>query len=373
VLSSLHRIAVCQVAPNAIDNSKGDQEAIRTLAQAAQPEDVHLFYQIGVQAGKEMALAPTEQAGFEMALLRMLAFSPSPAGTVSSLPHLNADPITPAVASDPAGQAAPAASEPEHASAPPVLTEDDVPPWDNGPKPDNAQADALSSGQAASMTEPAEPQGSTVVEQKQGALAAASETPSVEADEPVAAAALDEPVAEPSSKAPQNTEQSLPEAEHMADEPSGEPVTTAFDEPRWPDTDRDNDPLFWWQISLHKLGLSGMARTIFAHSQYYSYADGELHLLVSTNYRKVMNATYEARLTEALPALLPDFKRLKITFGTAEVTPQLWLDQLHHSAWQQAVAELEQDPFVQTLVRDFGGELQKDTVKPTYNPLPTGA
>ena len=395
LLSSLHRIAVCQVAPNAIDNSKGDQQAIRTLAQAAQPEDIHLFYQVGVAANKEMTLAPTEQAGFEMALLRMLAFSPSPAGNVGSLPLLNADPVSstkaemataesshksvaetqatesaaPAEVSSVTQAEAPNPSETPTSPPAPSAGDEAAPPWD-----ETAAASPVAS---APQPEPEQNPISKMAEDRAAVLpmdvADAEPTEAEPQIEAKAAQAAPDNAAEPeTSEAPEPPARAVEQPEVDETRPAANHARQR-EEPRWPETDREADPLFWWQVSLHKLGLTGMARTIFAHSQYYSYDGGELHLLVSANYRKVMNSTYEARLIESLPALLPDFKTLKVSFGTAEVTPQLWLDQLHHSAWQQAVAELEQDQFVQTLVKDFGGELQRDSVKPTYNPLPTGA
>src|SRR5690554_7400355 len=41
-----------------------------------QPEDVQLYYQIGVSGRADLALAPNARQGFEMLVLRMLAFRP---------------------------------------------------------------------------------------------------------------------------------------------------------------------------------------------------------------------------------------------------------------------------------------------------------
>lgn len=77
LLQSLHQIAVAQVLPDAIDNTSGQLEVISTLAKQIPAEDVHLFYQIGLSSRRDLLLAPDLRSGFEMAVLRMLAFIPS--------------------------------------------------------------------------------------------------------------------------------------------------------------------------------------------------------------------------------------------------------------------------------------------------------
>lgn len=82
LLSIWHRTALAQVVPAAIDNSEGERDAILQLAAAMQAEDVQLCYQIGVTGRKDLALAPDPRQGFEMLMLRMLAFRPAPAAPV---------------------------------------------------------------------------------------------------------------------------------------------------------------------------------------------------------------------------------------------------------------------------------------------------
>ncbi len=77
ILSLLHRIALAQVVPDAIDDSAGDAAVVCELAQGIKPQDVQLYYQIGVLGQRDMPLAPDSRAGLEMVLLRMLAFKPA--------------------------------------------------------------------------------------------------------------------------------------------------------------------------------------------------------------------------------------------------------------------------------------------------------
>jgi len=71
LLRYLHQIAVCQIA--GIDN---DDSTLEAMSQALTKEDVQLYYQIALIGQKDLPLAPTPKVGFEMVLLRMLAFAP---------------------------------------------------------------------------------------------------------------------------------------------------------------------------------------------------------------------------------------------------------------------------------------------------------
>jgi DNA polymerase III subunit gamma/tau len=67
-----HKIAVTQIVPKALTT----EDAILDLAKRFTPEDVQLYYQIALLGRRDLALTPTPQQGFEMTLLRMLAFKP---------------------------------------------------------------------------------------------------------------------------------------------------------------------------------------------------------------------------------------------------------------------------------------------------------
>jgi len=75
VVNLLHRVALAQVV---LETAANDDHADRiiALAEKMRPEDVQLYYQIGLVGQRDLPLAPDAQAGFEMVLLRMLAFRP---------------------------------------------------------------------------------------------------------------------------------------------------------------------------------------------------------------------------------------------------------------------------------------------------------
>src|SRR5262245_26223424 len=72
--SLLHRIALAQSAPDAIDADASLRERLMALAKALGPEEVQLCYQIAIHGRQDLPFAPDDFAGFTMTLLRMLAF-----------------------------------------------------------------------------------------------------------------------------------------------------------------------------------------------------------------------------------------------------------------------------------------------------------
>jgi DNA polymerase-3 subunit gamma/tau len=76
----LQRVAIVQIVPDAAQQDEEfDAEALLRLARALSPEDVQLYYQIALGGRRDLAMAPEPRTGFEMSLLRMLAFRPESA------------------------------------------------------------------------------------------------------------------------------------------------------------------------------------------------------------------------------------------------------------------------------------------------------
>ncbi|BAU48160.1 DNA polymerase III subunit gamma/tau [Sulfurifustis variabilis] len=77
MLMALHRIALLQADPSLV--AEDEAERLRPHAAAIGPEDVQLYYQIGLLGCRDLPLATDPRTGVEMTLLRMLAFRPAPA------------------------------------------------------------------------------------------------------------------------------------------------------------------------------------------------------------------------------------------------------------------------------------------------------
>ena len=74
--TALQRIAVIQLAGSEAVEDEDELEALQSLAAQIEPQQLQLFYQIAVTSRRDLGLAPDPRIGFEMAMLRMLAFQP---------------------------------------------------------------------------------------------------------------------------------------------------------------------------------------------------------------------------------------------------------------------------------------------------------
>ena len=78
--SLLQKIAAAQVVPESVLDDWPEAGEIRRLATQLTKEEAQLFYQISITSRPDLSLAPDEQTGFAMTLLRMLAFRPGGSG-----------------------------------------------------------------------------------------------------------------------------------------------------------------------------------------------------------------------------------------------------------------------------------------------------
>ncbi|HEY0197692.1 MAG TPA: DNA polymerase III subunit gamma/tau [Rhodanobacter sp.] len=123
--SVLHRLQLIQLIPGyRPEEGSDDDSALTALAERMTPEDVQLYYQIAISGRRDLALAPDARTGFEMAILRMLAFRPDEGAPAvraaprveTSSPVPKAPPLRPAVAAERQAEhraAAPMPSRPE--------------------------------------------------------------------------------------------------------------------------------------------------------------------------------------------------------------------------------------------------------------------
>ena len=80
ILSVWHQVAILQTVPEALDKGLSHFTELASLAETVSREDVQLFYQICLLGRKDLNLAPDQRSGFEMSMLRALAFRPATNG-----------------------------------------------------------------------------------------------------------------------------------------------------------------------------------------------------------------------------------------------------------------------------------------------------
>ena len=141
VADALHRVQVRQLVPGA--EVEGGTLDLDALAHLVRPELVQLWYQMALNGRRDLPLAPSPRAGFEMVLLRMLAFRPQEMGAGAaggSAPRASAADAARSALADPAPVRMAPAPPPPRAAAPTTPPPPVVPraPEPEAPEPPRA-------------------------------------------------------------------------------------------------------------------------------------------------------------------------------------------------------------------------------------------
>jgi DNA polymerase III subunit gamma/tau len=149
--SLIQKIASAQVVPESVLDDWPEAAEIRRLATVFTKEEAQLFYQIAITSRPDLSLAPDEQTGFSMALLRMLAFRPGSAG---SGPSQSAGSVSSAAASTATKPAAakPASAAPSAAPASAAAPKSTTSAATSAPAPKSTTSAATASATAATVS-----------------------------------------------------------------------------------------------------------------------------------------------------------------------------------------------------------------------------
>ncbi|TDR55014.1 DNA polymerase III gamma subunit /DNA polymerase III tau subunit [Halomonas ventosae] len=357
----LHRLAIAQMVPDAVDNGHGDREALLQLAARFTGEDIQLFYQIGIQGRGDMEHAPDLRTALEMTLLRMLAFRPQGvprpaqtplpmrgqgesggAGSGGNTPPQDGEAPEKPPSPRPAQAAPEPPAEPPAASPPP-----DIPP----PAP---------AAEAESAPSPDDTPPPWVEREEEGAAASAPAAPGGEPEPGMAApSASHDPVA---------TER--PAQQAMAAPAAAEPHSP---DPQAPDTQVAPAPVAEghfghadWLACFESLGLGGLTRNLAAHCVVEADDGEQLTLRLDPSQEAMQAEVHVTRIREALAAIGVE-RRLALAPGALppEVeTPRQQADRLAAQRHAEAIEALSRDPHVQKLQQAFGARLIESTVKP---------
>lgn len=371
ILNVLHRVAIAQVLPESIDNGQGDRDRVLALAQALPGEDVQFYYQLGLIGRRDLPLAPDPRSGFEMVLLRMLAFRPAGAHETpqpsAKAPPLKTSGISQATADSPSGPVACTASD-LPAATPPRTSE--------GPR-------SIAAPQPEHSAEPPTDTTSQAVINPPWEEAAAP----VPTTEPCAAAATDRPTTPPAMPgaaiAPAPNEDAS--ARDDDDEPSPgeyeEYASLAYDfsfsdeppaagaEPL-PDIQPATGLAAEWLALFPRLNLAGMTASIAANCTLIEARENHWLLHLDPAQGALFNATQQRRLNEALNQTLGRTINLQIELGRPEQeTPALAALRQRAECQARAEQSIAEDPIVRQLMELFGASVCADSIEPTARPL----
>ncbi|WP_183630336.1 DNA polymerase III subunit gamma/tau [Pseudomonas sp. AS2.8] len=376
LLNVLHRVAIAQVLPDAVDNGQGDRERVLSLAQTLPAEDVQYYYQLGLVGRRDLPLAPDPRHGFEMVLLRMLAFRPAGA-VVTERPALKTTGASPATADSnprPVAVAVPVAPapapRPQAAPAPvPVpppavnTTPEEVPvdlPWE-----ESGQAEV----KAAAVPAPA-PVARVAAPAAQAAPSAApTPAPRVEttpdatviAELPADTAGDDLDGDEEPPPAEDYYEVGLDDYLDSLGEPAAEAVAAAPAPAVQPATGLAAD----WQTLFPDLKLGGLTASIAANCTLVAVDGDRWHLHLDPAQSALFNANQQRRLNDALNQQQGRPITLEVTIQTPEQeTPAQAAARRRAERQRQAELSIQDDPLIRQMMQQFAATVRAGTIEP---------
>ena len=406
MLNVLHRVAIAQALPEAVDNGQGDRERVLQLAQALPAEDVQFYYQMGLIGRRDLPLAPEPRGGFEMVLLRMLAFRPAGAddapkvtlkplgisqatadsqqnpvaGTAMPAPVVSAPVIAPVAQAPvvtapvepspvvPAPSVTPVVSEPVQPVEVPVAPAANL-PVEPEPEPEPAAPVVDVPWATAKAAEPvAEP-----------VKPVAPAEPEVKTAEPVVSQVASVEVPAPSEVAPP-----VADADGGEDEPplgdydyvemdaetldydfgQAEAAKPAVEEPL-PAAKPATGLAAEWLSLFPQLGLGGMTGSIAANCTLIEANGDDWLLHLDPAHSALFNPTQQRRLNDALNQQQGRSIKLRIELCKPEQeTPAQAAARRRADRQRSAEASIHGDPLVQQMIQQFAAKVRDDSIEP---------
>ncbi|WP_281849473.1 DNA polymerase III subunit gamma/tau [Pseudomonas helleri] len=393
ILNVFHRVAIAQALPEGVDNGHGDRDRVLALAQAMPAEDVQFYYQMGLIGRRDLPLAPDPRGGFEMVLLRMLAFRPADTGDAPSQPLKpvgisqatvdsantvagstavapRAEPAAVAVAAPVVEVVAPAPEVVAPVVAPeaPPAAEIDL-PWNERPAPviedEIAPEPVLEtvSEQPDLPPMPLPTPDSVVPDAPEWVVAPVHEPTPEQVDTALSGMdrddepPLDEDYIEPDMDSAAYSYLDELASEHAVEpQPEPEPLPAAM-----PATGLALE----WLNMFPQLPVSGMTASIGANCTLIAVDGDDWLLHLDPAHSALFNSTQQRRLNDALNQFHQ--RTLKVTIELVkpeQETPAQAASRLRAERQRLAEKSIYADPLVQQMIEQFGAAVRDDTIQP---------
>jgi DNA polymerase-3 subunit gamma/tau len=338
ILSVWHQVAIVQTVPEALDKGVANYSELLALAAAVSREDTQLFYQICLLGRKDLQLSPDAKSGFEMVMLRALAFRPHTSARVAPAPvttavdngssvnssALNSSSVNSTAAVTPPPEVEPSAKKSEAVVSAVV---DDRPPW--------------------------EPQVETVAEPVAELRAELNPESAAESKVESPLKAYAELNIEP------NVQQNIEPLPVSDSEPEPEAVVAPSPIPL-----AHFNPENWIQLR-RQLSIGASLGEIASHCLYLGRNGQQLNFLIDSDHNSLYDDPHQQQFSEALSNYFQQPVTVEITLGVAEnETPRAATTREKAERLVEAVDSLNQDPAVVRFKQLFDGVLDERSVRP---------
>lgn len=300
VLIQLYYVSLAQISPSSLDATSANMSLINKVASDLSPDLVQLYYQIGLIGKRDIPLAPSLRVGFEMALLRMLAFDPIANDNVTDANSQSSE------------VKQPTAVEKRFQSAPSEASE--VEP----------HAMQISATTKSSAPVPAEQV--MVAPTPQPAPAAPTAAPSVELNP--APAPMESPVRQPSAIS----------------------VTLAG----------NNE----WGELVEQTDLLGLPKELAMNCACERLADDRIQLSLAPKLQHLLKPERLVSIQDAVRALAKSSIEVSLEVEESDKeTPAECLARLGHEQFEQTKESIKNDPGVKAIMSEFDATLNEDSIK----------
>ena len=386
ILNVLHRVAIAQALPEAVDNGQGDRERVLELASVLPSEDVQFYYQMGLIGRRDLPLSPDPRSGFEMVLLRMLAFRPADTHDAPKMvlkplgiSQATADPTTNQVAGS--AHAAPvsdsvaivAESQPAPViEATPAAVEQHVVVASEIVKEPAAQSALVGIAPKKVVDLPWEEPVQTPVSNALEPVVPNTgdvivEVPQPAVPEPIPVASLvdddDEPPLGDYDYVEMDAESFDYDFDAVERSESAEPEVLPAAQPA-------TGLAAEWLELFPRLGLSGMTGSIGANCTLISVEGDNWLLHLDPAQSALFNSTQQRRLNEALNQFHGRELSVLIELNKPEQeTPAQAAARKRANRQRDAEASIEKDPLIQQMIQQFGAVIRADSIEPLDTPV----
>jgi DNA polymerase-3 subunit gamma/tau len=341
VISVWHQVAIVQTVPEALDKGLANYSDVLALSAQVSREDVQLFYQICLMGRKDLQLSADAKSGFEMVMLRALAFRPqnSPRGPALASPSNQATGTAPTSAPKAETTAAtpvPPEVEPSVKKSE-ALVEEDRPPWEPLVAEVNEKPAAFSNREPSASRNNEEPSASFN-----------NEVPSASSNaEPSASRNNEEPSASFNNEVPSASSNREPSASFHK-----EISLQSFTPNNW--------------IQLRKqLTIVASLGEIASHCLYLGRSGSTLRFLIDSGHNSLYDDAHQAQFSEALSDYFKTPVSVEISLGVAEQeTPRAANLREKSERLAEAVVTLNNDPAVVKFKQLFDGTVDERSVRP---------
>lgn len=381
-LTLLHRIAMLQLLPNALDSHYiSVEQRLRELARTLPPSDLQLFYQVLLTGRKELTYAPDRRMGVEMTLLRALAFHPKVviaepvAAPQTALPSM---PVQSTASAAPSSYMPTQHSSPDMQGMPPA---GQFQPQEAAPARPMAKPAGLSDATAQLLqarsqlrqktgggtdpkkNEPAAPVTARPASSALERLASVTER----SQQRQAAAAETKPLKKEAYRWKAQTKAVEAKREEIA---TPKALRTALEYEKTPELaaklaeeslTRDE-----WAAELNQLRLPKLVQQLALNAFREPAEEGKVLLHLRSSQRHLNSASAQQTLSQALSEHYGRPVELTIIEddNPERLTPLEWRQTIYEEKLAQARQSIAADSNIQTLRRFFDAELDEESIRP---------